>query len=182
MPGLISAHHHLLRPDHLILILRDIDSVPDDGASSAIASAGASIAASSELSVYIETAQNLIPVRMDIEVWDGQPDDDPTTDGWTGPTMLDLACPTGQLLAGDDMGNAIDGIDPPTGPGQYAVAVLHQGRDAALGIQEEILQSMAEAESRTRTDDLQSRHEGLERYLLRVWWLHELNEDDHDDL
>ncbi len=181
MSTVTSRHHHSLRPDHLILVLRDVDSVPDEAAATAITEAQRHIAASTGYGVYIETVQNLIDVRVDVEVWDGTPDENPPGD-WAGPMTFELDCPTGELLVGDDMGSAVDGINPPSGPGRYAVAVFSQGRTLITQAERDVLHALRAPDGQDRVTDLRTRHEGLERYLLRLWWQQELPDDSDDDL
>lgn len=173
----LASHSLALRPDHLILMLRDIDCDAGVGISEAVAQARDSIAATSGYAVYVEAAQNFIALRVDVEVWDDAPDIDVPKDAWTGPLILELSCPTGNLQVGDDMGNAISEILPPQGPGLYNVAFYHHGRDEALN-QEQHLLSL---DDMSRLDDVRSGWEGTERYLMQVWWKAPFLEDDLDD-
>ncbi|BFU47679.1 hypothetical protein [Krasilnikovia sp. MM14-A1004] len=169
MATLLSSHDLVLRPDHLILQLRDVDCDAGIGAEQAINQTHTSIVASSGYTVYVEAVQNLIAVRVDVEVWDSEPDSRPTTVDWTGPTLVDLDCPTGHLQVGDDMGHAISEILPPQGPGRYHVAFYHHGRDEALQLEQQLTSVLAAPDGGQRLDDMRPNLEGRERYLFRVW-------------
>lgn len=182
MTTVISRHRLTLCPDHHIVVLRDIDADADPGAGAAISETHQHIAASSGYGIYVETVQNLIDVRVDVEVCDGEPDDDPVDSGWQGPLRLPLDSETGQLLFGDDMGNAIDGIDPPRGRGRYRVAFYHRGRDFIAEVVRDLLPLMAGPDGDRQLEIMQARHRGAERYLLRLWFSDDLPDEDPDDL
>lgn len=181
MPNLVSSHHLVLQPDHRVLLLRDIDCDAGVGATAAIVEAHASVAASSGYGVYVNAVQGFIPLRIEVEVWDSQPGSDPPAGEWTGPVRLQLDCPTGHLQAGDDMGNAMDGIDPPQGPGRYGVAVYHHGRDEALELQRQAESALSTDDRGARADELRELFTGRERYLFRLWWQEPLPVDEDED-
>ena len=178
--ALLSRHTLTLRPDYCTLLLRDIDCDAGVGASAALDEARRNVAASSGYGVYINARQNLIAVRVDVQVWDSVPEP-AVGEGWAGPVSVELDCPTGLLLVGDMMGNVIDGIDPPTGAGRYTVSVYHQGRERAAQAEDEIHQVMGSQGDDEQIEALQARYEGIERYLLRLWWHSDLPPDDEDD-
>nr|WP_199512160.1 hypothetical protein [Nucisporomicrobium flavum] len=168
MAILHSSHTLTLRPDYCTLLLRDIDCDAGVGASTAMDEARRNVAASSGYGVYISARQNLIAVRVDGQVWDSVPA--PVVgEEWAGPVSVELDCPTRLLQVGDMMGNAIDGINPPPGPGRYTVYVYHRGRERAVQAEDEIHQVMGATGDDEQIDALQARYEGIERYLLRLW-------------
>lgn len=179
MPTPLATHTLVLRPDHLILLLRDIDCDAGTGASAAMTQARATIAASSGYGIYVEAAQDAIPLRVTVETWEADPGPG-AGDGWTGPVALDLDCPTGQLQVGDDMGNAIDGIIAPHGPGRYHVTVHHHGRHQALEHERQVIAALAPGHDADHIDALSAELEGTERYLFRLWW-HGPLPDDEDE-
>ncbi|MEU3454065.1 hypothetical protein ABZ671_10725 [Micromonospora sp. NPDC006766] len=95
--------------------------------------------------------------------------------------MFDLDCPTGDLQVGDIFGTAITGIGPSKGPGRYAVALFHRGREQADGAYYGILKVMGTDGADERVADLQRQHSGIEQYLMRIWWQTDLPPDEDDD-
>lgn len=175
-----SIHTLLLCPDHLILLLRDIDCDAGVGADTAITQAQQHIAASSGYGIYVEAAQNLITLRITVEAWTAAPTRNPGT-GWSEPIAVELDCPTGQLQAGDDMGNVVDGITAPHGPGRYHVAVHHRGRETAVAHERQLHAAMTAGITGDRLDALRAEREGTEEYLFRLWWHSPLPDDDDDE-
>jgi hypothetical protein len=164
---LYSRHELTLRPEYRIIVVRDIDADAAEGRSQAMDEASSSVAASTGYEVVILAAQDFTPVRLEVETWDVEPD--PLQDqGWAGPLTFSIDSSTGQLLAGDTFGNAVDGIDPPAGPGVYTVTVHYRGRDEAMNVVSEILAARA-ARDNTAADNLSERASGTERYLIRIF-------------
>ncbi|WP_433270299.1 hypothetical protein ACQPWR_14765 [Micromonospora vinacea] len=180
MPTRHSRHGLSLRPDYRMVVLRDVYCDAAVGSTAAISEASKNVAASTGYEIYIVVRQDLIEVRADVELWDAVPDDDLSAYGWTGPLMFDLDCPTGSLQVGD-MGGAITGIDPPEGPGRYAVALFHRGREQADGARYEILKVMGADGDDGCIADLQRQHYGIEQYLMRIWWQADLPPDEDDE-
>jgi hypothetical protein len=180
MPEPYSTHHLALRPDRRIIVLRDIDCDADPGARTARLQARTTIGASSGYGFYIQAVQELVPISVDVEVWQDEPSNTPDDTSWYGPVRCDLDCPSGQLLVGDTIGGAIDGINPPQGPGRYAVTFYHHGRQEIDQVHRQLLQWRLD-ETDVRVRNLQQDSEGLERYLIRIWWQTNLPDDDEDD-
>ncbi|WP_140157999.1 hypothetical protein [Micromonospora sp. NBS 11-29] len=181
MPTRHSRHGLTLSPDYRMVVLRDVYCDAAVGSTAAIREANKNVAASTGYEIYIVVSQDLIKVRADVEIWNEAPDDDLSASGWTGPLTFDLDCPTGNLQIGDIFGTAISGIDPPRGPGRYAVALFHRGREQADEAFREILRVMGTDGDDERIADLQRKHSGMEQYLIRIWWQADLPPDEDDE-
>ncbi|MFF5177270.1 hypothetical protein ACFY2Q_04495 [Micromonospora sp. NPDC000316] len=181
MPTRHSCHGLTLSPEYRMVVLRDVYCDAAVGSTAAIIEAYKGVAASTGYEIYIVVSQGLIKVRADVEIWDEAPNDDLSAHGWTGPLTFDLDCPTGNLQVGDIFGTVITGIDPPRGPGRYAVALFHRGREQAEGAFHEILKVMGTGGDDERIAVLQRQHSGIEQYLMRIWWQIDLPPDEDDE-
>ncbi|MFY1616986.1 hypothetical protein [Micromonospora sp. WMMD736] len=181
MPTRHSRHGLTLSPDYRMIVLRDVYCDAAVGSTAAIREATENVAGSTGYEIYIVVTQDLVEVRADVEIWDKPPDDDLSVSGWTGPLTFDLDCPTGKLQVGDIFGRVISGIDPPSGPGRYTVALFHRGREQADRAFHEILMVTGADDDNARIADLQRQHAGIERYLMRIWWQTDLPPDEDDE-
>ncbi|MFI7520674.1 hypothetical protein [Micromonospora globbae] len=181
MPTRHSRHGLTLSPEYRMVVLRDVYCDAAVNSSAAISEANKNVAASTGYDIYIVVSQDLIRVRADVEIWDEAPDDDLCAHGWAGPLTFDLDCPTGNLQVGDIFGTVITGIDPPKGPGRYAVVLFHRGREQAERARYEILKVMGTDGDDERIADLQRQHSGIEQYLMRIWWQTDLPPDEDDE-
>ncbi|MFY1702965.1 hypothetical protein ACN28G_14660 [Micromonospora sp. WMMA1923] len=162
MPSKAFIRAVAFRPDYQLFTLRDIDSDAGVGAGEAIGTAIRDVAACTGYELYVKVAQDLLPVAVTIEIWDarpGLPDRDAT---WSPTSVFRLQSPTGQLVLSAPAGDAFDGIDPPSGPGTYAIEVHHHGRQEAHNARQKLLQD-------TKRLDEPGERPCLERYLLRLW-------------
>ncbi|WP_018255398.1 hypothetical protein [Salinispora mooreana] len=150
------------RPDYQLFTLRDIDSDAGVGAGEAIASAIRDIAACTGYELYVKVVQDLLPVTVTVEIWDTSPGPTNPSANWSPTSVFRLQSPTGQLVLSAPTGDAFDGIDPPSGPGTYAIDVHHRGRQEADDARQKLLQDT------TRLDEPGARP-SLEHYLLRMW-------------
>jgi len=182
VPTRYSTHNLTGSPAYKLLVLRDRYCDAAVGADEAIAEANRNMAASTGYEIYLVVRQDLVDVRADVEIWDGDPGENRQADAWTGPTVFDLDCPTGELVLGSPTGTYIGGIDPPQGSGRYAVALYHRGREQAEEAWREVAAVMGLPDNDARIAELLDRHAGVEQYLLRVWRKGELPpaEDDED--
>ncbi|NES28077.1 hypothetical protein GCE86_09000 [Micromonospora terminaliae] len=180
MPNPYASYELALRPDHRIVILRDIECDAAVGDTSAIEHAVRDVAAGNRYALYLHTVQNLLATHVWVETWTGPPADEGVDTGWTSAAAVDLDCPTGLLVLGDGMSASIDGIDPPEGPGRYRIAVYHQGRERAELAYREVVHAMGPRAGRAESE-LQARYGAVEKYLLRMWWQQALPDTDDDD-
>ncbi|WP_305788340.1 hypothetical protein [Symbioplanes lichenis] len=177
MPEPLSRHRTAFTPDFRVIVLRDIDTDADPGASTAINQLEDNIAVSSGYGVYVHAVQNHTPVGVDVEVWESAPPTAPVASGWERAAALEFDAPSGYLLVGDNMGAGTDGIDPPAGAGRYAVEVWCQGRaDIQRVIEQWLSTDLHDPTTRALLDDNKEK----EQYLLRLWWNAELDDDDDD--
>ncbi|MFB9545687.1 hypothetical protein [Micromonospora sagamiensis] len=176
-----SSHELTFLPSHQLLILRDIDSYADPGASVAISTASRQIASASGYGVYINTVQDLVAVHSIVEVWSSPPSVVEGRPGWTPVLTCVLDSPTGQFLLADTTGSGFAGIDPSEGPGRYGVNVFHQGREQAKVAFQTILDAMDQDAWQQPVNELQQQNAGVEKYLVQLWWQKPLDPDGQDD-
>ncbi|KAB1107441.1 hypothetical protein F6X54_26740 [Micromonospora aurantiaca] len=160
--------------------MRDIDCDAAAGDTSAVQRAERDVAAGNGYALYVHTVQNLLASHVRVEVWAGAAASEAIDGGWVGSGVFDLDCPTGLLVVGDEISASLDGIDPSEGPGRYRVAVYHRGRDEARSAHHEAVRAIAPGLNQALSE-VQSRHRGVERYLLRLWWQQPLPGTEGDD-
>lgn len=167
MPILLQKHGLTFRPEDELFTLRDRDCQPGEGASGAIAGAWQNTAASSGPEIYVKVAQDDLPVRADVEIWDAAPADDLSAQGWLGPVRLLLQCPSGHLILGIS-DQSVDGqwLPPET---ICQVEVFFRGQDEAIAKAQEIAEERAGLSVPEEIAYQDHRGGGTEQYLLRLW-------------
>ena len=116
---LISTHRTQWRPANGLLYLRDVDADAGVGTSEAITAADRDVAASTGYEIVILRWQGLLLVGIELQAWDGTPDENPSGDGWTGPLTFPLECPSRRLFLSDTSDVALSGIAAPAGPADW---------------------------------------------------------------
>jgi hypothetical protein len=168
-----GRHELIIRPQYRLITLRDVECLLDPS-DPAIDDAANHVAGASPYVLAITAAQDLVPVRVVVEIWPTDAPEPPA--GWATPLTFDIECPTGQLVLGDGIGTNIDGINPPQGPGHYTVQATYRGRDRALTEQQKILDAMTPHDYTAAQRD----HDGAgsEEYLIRMWYDRPVDQDD----
>ncbi|MEV7331364.1 hypothetical protein [Micromonospora sp. NPDC093244] len=174
MTGPIAHHELLFRPDYRFFTVRDEECDAAAGGAEALARAYGSGAATTGYEVYVTAAQDLIKVRARLEVWK-QPAG--PADGFDDLVTVTLTCPSGVLQMGDGSGTAVGGIDLPDGPGVYTVQVQYRGRVEARVALQRLDERMAGTHS-SHWPALFAPFDGVEEYLIRIWFSDDLAEDD----
>ncbi|MEV1156275.1 hypothetical protein AB0J27_12850 [Micromonospora chokoriensis] len=177
MTSRISHHELLFRPDYRFFTVRDVECDAAEGGQEALARSHESGAAATEYEVYVTVAQDLLKVRACLEVWDGPAG--PET-GFDDVSVFRLTCPSGTLQMADGSGTSIGGIDLPTGPGLYIAQVQFRGRAEALAALRRLDEPMT-ASPASAWQALFAPYDGIEEYLIRVWFTESLSDDDDDD-
>ena len=165
---LISTHRTQWRPANGVLYLRDVDADAGVGTSEAIAAADRDVAASTGYEIVILRRQDLLLVAIELQTWDGAPDEDPLGDGWTGPLSFPLECPSGRLFLSDTSDVALSGIAAPQGAGDYTVQVFYAGREEAVAAYRAIIAEVDRLPIPEQLPYVDEHAHGIERYLLRL--------------
>ncbi|WFE48842.1 hypothetical protein [Micromonospora sp. WMMD1155] len=177
MSSLISHHELLFRPDYRFFTVRDEECDATEGGHEALARSHESGAAATEFEVYVTAAQDLLRVRACLEVWDGSAG---PAIGFDDVSVFELACPSGTLQMSDGSGTSIGGIDLPTGPGLYTAQVQSRGRAEALAALRRLDEPMTASPASAWAAHF-APYDGVEEYLIRVWFAGLLPDDDDDE-
>ena len=165
---LLDTHRTQWRPANGLLYLRDVEADAGVGTSEAIAAADRDVAASTGYEIVVLRRQFLLLVGIEVQTWDGPPDEDPPGDGWAGPLSLPLECPSGALFLSDTSDVALSGIAAPQGPGDYTVQVFHAGREEAVAAYRAIIGEVDRLPISEQLPYVDEHAHGIERYLLRL--------------
>lgn len=177
MSSRISHHELLFRPDYRFFTVRDEECDAAEGGQEALARSYRSGAAATKYEVYVTVAQDLLKVRACLEVWEGPPG--PTT-GFDDVSAFKLTCPSGTLQMSDGSGASVGGIGLPSGPGLYATQVQIRGRAEALAALRRLNEPMTASPASAWTT-LFAPYDGVEEYMIRVWFTEPLPDDDDDE-
>ena len=167
--SLISTHRTQWRPANGLLYLRDVDADAGVGSFEAIAAAARDVAASTGYEIVVRRRQGLLLVGIELQTWDGPPDQDPAGDGWTGPLTFPLECPSGELFLSDTSDVALSGIAAPQGPGDYTVQVFYAGREDAVAAYRAIIAEVDRLPIPEQLPYVDEHAYAIERYLLRLY-------------
>jgi hypothetical protein len=152
-------------PDYKFFVLRDASSYNAPGSDEALAAARQEVVAATEWCLFVVCAQDLLRVRVHLEVHDEFPNR-PDEDGWSEAYLTILSFPSAYLQLGDVTGQAI-GIELPGGPGAYQVSVRHRGRAIAAAQTQLLLNTSA------LTAPELKRHAGIEEYQISLSGAHD---------
>ncbi len=179
MSSIVETHSLSLRPTNSLFSLRDIECDAGVGADEAIEEAFDRVTASTGYEIFVAAAQSDLPIRVSLELWDGEPDINPDGDGWTRMNSSALQCPSGHLTLGRDV-SAIDGEWLPE-PGIYNVVVYFKGRQEAAARAVDIAQDTLDMNVRETVEYQRLHGADIEQYVIRMWWSSDLPSDDDDD-
>ncbi|MET8282963.1 hypothetical protein [Micromonospora sp. NPDC005174] len=177
MTSRISHYELLFRPDYRFFIVRDEECDAAEGGQEALARSYERGAAATEYEVYVTAAQDLLKVRAALEVWD---EPSGAEIGFDDVSAFVLTCPSGTLQMADGSGTSIGGINLPSGPGLYTTQVQIRGRAEALAALRRLDEPMTASPTSAWTA-LFAPYDGIEEYLIRVWFSAPLPDDDDDE-
>lgn len=167
MPRRETSIVHLLTPFYRAIIINDPEHYADPAARGLARPAAHEVVAATPYTVLIGTAQDLLRLELNLQVWNGAP---PFRDGrgWSrsGPHPID--CPTGELSVVPLTGSGFGSGPLPEGPGPYLIDVLWRGREGAEVRARETRKLIADMSSNDAQRAI-GRFAGLEKYRIRVW-------------
>lgn len=152
----MAALRFVTRPAYRLLVLRDADNDAAVGADEAIREIQTAVVATTGYEIYVNVAQDLLPVTALVQFCDSRPE-------VPGARDLPLEVPSGDLVLGSPTGEQF-GL-PPVEPGLYGVAVEHSGREEAVARRSEGLADPPLTEP-------------VETYTFHLWRIADLDDEE----
>ena len=170
MPSVVSRQELSLVPEYRIVSLQDRRLGGLDGSAAAIAEAVGAVAAVAPSGLYLIVNQDQLPVRLELEIWDGPPATGPDpAAGWVRAGPFVLPFPSGELALGDLGGRAVSGPWLRDRTGDYTVEVWSRGRAEAAARQVELFDETAALTIAQARAYIHREGAGIEQYRLRLW-------------
>lgn len=167
LPGMETSIVHLLTPFYSMISVNDPEHYADPEAAHIIKQARDSVVAATAHTVLIVTAQDLLQVQLDLQVWNGTPPFR-VEQGWSRSATHTIECPSGGLSVVPTTGSGFGSGPLPAGPDNYRIEVLWRGREGAEVRARETRQMMVDM-SAEDAQQVVDRFAGLEKYRIRVW-------------
>lgn len=151
------------------------------------AAAQTGVIAATQYHAYLQTAQQVTKVRLNLKVWDGEPRhpaEQHVDRLWQRQGSVTIECPQAQLIfdnvsAGpvDFQPGTTDRIDLPGGPGAFTLHVSTNGRGDINHLIVAALSVEPDTESMRQLASLG----GHEQYNIDIWRTGSLSDDEDDE-
>ncbi|WP_007023730.1 hypothetical protein [Saccharomonospora iraqiensis] len=162
MPRIVAEYEFVFVPFYRLITLSGPEGDWRD-AREALRRANRSVVATDTHELFISCAQDLLPVRAVVRVWDSPIEPASVATEQAGVSeRLPLNCPTAGLTLGSPTAPTKE-VKLPDGPGRYELVVVHRGRADALRQHEAVMDRPLD-----EMGDL-SREEPVEQYTINLW-------------